>query len=812
MESVDIRYTQASIATADNLKTVAEAASARSLSRLSLPEVEAVVEQVARLIPAGNVPGMILSGLVRLSGSRVVPHKTVKRDINLLFKGVAQTLDAAVYGTFFAGPAAVIWGYQQLLRLSGKNLDDAFPEGVWQFYVDYAMRDDTARHANETHGFDALLNRQQIRLSAAGRITAWVMAAIYCLHQYDALLTNEWRERVYTYLLADVTQNQFGAASYARLYRQWEKQRPYGRGPETLPNENYPDYRRRKFDQFLARATGDLRADLRDTWQTRIRQAEAETLSAYLRQMSILAYLEPGIYGETRTPIPLEQAYIGVIHRGQYYLVPGCVPGAKCPPPAQTMRAKIAALLVNPSHQSPPLTPLAEIQRAYWPNLREKMNEELLAELDKLRLAPILLNFDAQPSRLPLSNLRQAERGLGGHALTLFDTGATTVFDLSHIFFDGAWGAALSEIMTQEAEYWAQYLHELEPPPRLDETPPAALSFHFTSSDLKLVQQAPRVTPEVSAETELVNLKAMLKLRRLLKQRNDLIQLTVNDILILYRAIHTATYQPDPGLMAELRRLRQDNEVRTAALAAIEAVEQSQKIKPAIAMPVDAGRQNPQDRLLPITLEVPVDDLDLLNLHRQTLVALDVYEQASGDRSHFYANFDELQRYYLATLAGFGLVLSKTKEIAGMGQSFSVGTIKLLAHLPTPLQRMLEKVPNRFEMLNDIIRGREVFSNIGAVASGSSLTRFMSAKDDSDKKTLVWGAMTDANGMMRLTLRDFRPHVAQLKSIGRKDLAIRMTQDYLEAYAHGLNSYIQDLQRITRSMRQTQPDRPEKDE
>jgi hypothetical protein len=77
MDTLDRRYTQASIATADNLKSIAESASARSMSRLSLPEVDAVVEQVARILPAGNVPGMILSGLTRLGVGRHVSQKTV---------------------------------------------------------------------------------------------------------------------------------------------------------------------------------------------------------------------------------------------------------------------------------------------------------------------------------------------------------------------------------------------------------------------------------------------------------------------------------------------------------------------------------------------------------------------------------------------------------------------------------------------------------------------------------------------------------------------------------------------------------------
>ncbi|MEW5961001.1 MAG: hypothetical protein AB1801_25015, partial [Chloroflexota bacterium] len=188
---------------------------------------------------------------------------------------------------------------------------------------------------------------------------------------------------------------------------------------------------------------------------------------------------------------------------------------------------------------------------------------------------------------------------------------------------------------------------------------------------------------------------------------------------------------------------------------------------------------------------------DLLNLHNQVITALEAYDRQGGNRSALYAEFDHLQRTYLAALAGFGAVMSKAKEIAVAGESAGVGTIKLLAHMPTPLQRMLDAVPGRFDVLNDIIKGREVLSNVGAVAPASTLTRFITAKDDNDKKTLAWGVITDAQSVMRISLRDFRPHVGLLDNIGHKDLATRMVQDYLDAYARGLNDFITDLRRIT---------------
>jgi hypothetical protein len=795
-------YNQASLKTADNLKSIAESKLLRDISSLTLPEIEAAVNLVSQVVPAGNVPAVILSGLARLTG-RKPPAKIISRDINLLFKGVDQALDRAVYGAFFAGPAAVIWGYQNLLKLAGKDPEDSFPEGTWQFYVDYALREDTARHANETCGFDLILSQHRLNPSAVDRVTAWVMAAIHCLHHYPSLLENEWRERVYLRCLVDLTRERADATRYARLYRAWEKQRPYERDSDVAAGETYPAYRRRKFDQFLAEASGDLPADLRSEWVKHIQAAEAKELSAYQRQMSILAYLEPGPYGETRTPIALKQAHVGVIYRGHYYLLPACAPGANQPADVATIRAQVATLMADPVQTpSTSLTALARIKRATWPSLRQKLNRDLVKELDMLRRAPILLNFDPPPHapsalrNLPLAELRQAERGVGDHALTIFATHKTFVFDQSHIFFDGAWGAALAEIITNEALAWAAYLNGL-PAAQSQPTHPYRLTFPFKPAELKWLDQASLVTTEVDAETEAVNVRAMLTLRRQFKQRSDLIELTLNDLLVLYRAIHAVTYRPAPELVTQLRQLSRAEATRSAAEAALQAIRPAD-MSPAIVIPVDASLRSPRDRLHPITLQVPLYDLDLLNLHRRAIKALDVYSQHdSGDPETLYTRFNQLRKVYLRTLAEFGRMMGRTKEIALAGETFSVGTIKMLAHLPPPLQRALEQVPNRFEVLNDLIRGREVFSNLGAVASGSSLTRFITAKDDNDKKTLAWGIITDARGVMRITLRDFRPHVALLVAAGHKDLATKLVQHYLDTYASGLNHFISDLRKMT---------------
>lgn len=801
-DKVEVRknFKQASERTVEELRTIAHALDMRELSELNLPQIEAVADLVEKVTPAGDARNVIFSGRARVTQRHADPQSE---------KGWLKNLisDKAVYNAFFAGPATILWGYQRLMQRWGKKPEDAFPEGYWQFYIDYALREDTARHANETHGFDTVLKRHNIKLSHIDRITAWVMAGIYCLHTYDNLLHNEWRERVYTSTLKNITKNHPDYNRFARLYRQWERQRPYRRGPDVLPSQDYVAYRRQKFDEFLEKGMLNLPQNLRQAWVYAVRRAKKEELPRYQKQMSILAHLHSNEYGEERIPIDLTEAHIGVVYHGRYYFIPICAPNTRQPTDIMTIRSQVAALIRDSTNNNTPpinLTTWARTKRSHIPILRQNMRPELLQQLKIFAHTPILLNVDQRPYFEELSQLRQTERGLGTHAMTIFNTGESFVFDQSHIFFDGTWGAAMAEIVTSEATAWGVYLNTL---PAISQpiTPPQRLNLSFNDTEKKHLANAPLVISEASAETEDVNLRNLLALRRIFKLRNDLIQLTVNDLLVLYRAIHAFTYRPDPRLVATLESLlsHEDEATQTAAQATLNILDATQATNPAILIPVDASQQNPRDRLHPMTFQVPIHELHLLERHEQVMAALNYYKMSHHGRDEAYQRFDELQRTYLAALAGCGTVFSRAKEIAAMGESPSIGTIKLLAHLPIPLQRLLDKIPSRFDVLNDLIKGREVFSNIGAVASTSSLLRFMSAKDDNDNKTLAWGVLTDAENLMRITLRDFRPHVQALTSLGKLDLATKVTQDYLTAYANGLNDYVKDLRRITMASRET---------
>ena len=427
-------YERATKETAESLQKVTRDLAQKKLTKLTLPELDSVVKIVSEIVPAGNVPGLLLSGLSRIKGNRVQPEKA-RQDINILFREAQLFIEQAKYGAMFATPAGVIWAYQLMLRMLGKDAESAFPEGVWQFYVDYALREDTARHANETNGFDVLLNKNNIILDDVDRLTAWVMAAVTTLHQYKTLLASEWYERTAIWLLQEATGTE-------DLYTKWDKEKPYKRDTEGAEYD-YPAYRRLKFDQFLKGITDQLALSKYNDWEQKMKEATDGSLASYQKQLSILAYLEPSPFGESRIPFNIEEAYVGVIHNGSYYLLPACEPGTSNPLDVRTARSQIVNILSLAPKEPAKLKKMARIRRAELSTLRNKLSKRMQSDLDRLKFAPILINNDRHIEGKSLAEIRLRERGIGDHALTIFDTGKTFVFDQSHIFFDGAWGAAL---------------------------------------------------------------------------------------------------------------------------------------------------------------------------------------------------------------------------------------------------------------------------------------------------------------------------------------------------------------------------------
>jgi hypothetical protein len=396
--------------------------------------------------------------------------------------------------------------------------------------------------------------------------------------------------------------------------------------------------------------------------------------------------------------------------------------------------------------------------------------------------------------------IRQGKRGIGDHPLTLFFTDESTVFDLSHIFFDGVWGAAFAEIMTNEAVAWAFHLSQI----------PAVTIPHAAVKPLPPITAPPqayqmaaqaRLPHEAYAESVAIRLAPVLDLRRFFRTRNEIVRITVNDLLVLYRSLHNRRYAPSNDLLRRLEALRSENyvEAYTAVAVALERIPQN---NPALLIPIDASQASPQERVFPTTFRNPMPNL--LHEHDAALAQLRAYEQAAKHEERLFKAFHQQRVLYLRMIASFGALMYRYKQIALSGQSTSTATIKLLAHMPEAVQRLLDEIPGQFHVLNEIIKGEEVFSNIGRVPVGSSVRRFVTAKDDNQQKTLAWGIVTDDRDVVHVSLRDFRPHVQLLWRIGRHDLANLITQDFLDSYVDGFNLFVRELRQITVARRKTE--------
>lgn len=782
-------YKAATHQTAANLKTIAASPQVLQLSRLSIPEIEALTQEIARVVPAGNIPGLILSGLARLENRFVAPLDQ-QRHIALLFRGIRNGLDMAVYSSMFAGPAAVILAYQKLLRLAGKDVDAAFPEGTWQYYLEYALREDSARHTSETTGFQQKLQANGIVLNHADIVASWVIAAQVMIYSYRHLLENEWRERVYLKLLEQAADGKY-APVVAGAYQQWEQERPYSRSD----HDDYTTFRRGRFDAFVEKLLLRLPATTQATFQKAVQEAAATSLPGFLRQMHILATLEPGEYQEKRIPYSIGEAQIAVIYRGQYYLISVVSRSRATLVDAQTIRSHIVSIMRSATSFSGDDFDLAltNATREAQAKLRQKVSPESAESLKALAFVPIILNADWREADQPLIALRQGKRGVGDHALTLFFTEESTIFDQSHIFFDGNWGAAFAEIMTNEAFAWGLHLSQS----------PATTIPHAGVRPLPPIAAPPeahqaaaraRLSPEAYAESGALRLAPVLDLRRFFRARNEIVSMTVNDLLVLYRSLHNQRYAPSSALLTSLEQLRSEapSEVYTAVTAALERIQHN---NPSLLIPIDASQASPGERVYPTTFRNPLPTL--LQEHDATLVRLRVYERASKNQQALYEAFREQRQLYLRMIASFGALMFRYKQIALSGQSTSTASIKLLAHIPKAIQRLLDEIPGQFDVLNEIIKGEEVFSNIGHVPSGSSLRRFVTAKDDNPHKSLAWGIVTDDQDVVHVSLRDFRPHVPLLWRIGRHDMANLITQDFLDSFVDGFNLFVRELRQIT---------------
>ncbi|MCK6626398.1 MAG: hypothetical protein L6R45_14625 [Anaerolineae bacterium] len=849
-------YHKAAARTLASLHQVIPLAELTRFSNRPTAEVEALQEQVAQVIPAGNIVGLVLGGLIRVRG-RTLPVDQAKSDVTALLRGIEMLprhiLPSTLYGTFFVGPAAVLAGYQKILALAGKDPESAFPEGLWQFYLEFALREDSARHTNETTYFHSASAEYDLNLAPVDQLAAWVCAVSQVYFQYDDLLYNEWRERVYLNLLEQAAEaaQQSRVLAFRQLPQAWATQRPYRRGHDAAPDENYAAYRRRRFDKFLQNRLDALPVAQKNWVQETYAARLEQELEAYQRQMTILATLDPDRYRENRLPLPLWQTRIGLIFQDCYYLLPAChtdalgqpllfetrladangqvlqtslkgelldqagrplqtdrtgrvyeaeggrTRGYLHPIPFQAVRRHVAAIFqhhrVNGSSR-PPAAQLDRqlicIRRNEQERARKAIQNPLARqELAALKCAPVLINWTEQASNQPLAYIRQGKRGIGDHALTIFRTDTSFVFDQSHIFFDGTWGMALAEVLTNEAVAWAVYFNELPP---LEPAPHLPYSLRL-AAEPALARLPQSIVVEVSAENTDIDLKALYALRKLLSKRHPDLKTvnTVNDLLLLFRCYFGQLYRPSTEIEDALFELRALNTAEATEVYELinEMLARSQASNPSIMIPMDASAISPRERLCPTTFRNPFNHL--WTKYESAETALDHYNQQQTAAA--WAMFTEARYSLLVQLDHFGQLLRAHKRVALEGESTSLATMKLMAHLPDSLLSLLDQIPRRIDVLNEVIKGEEVFSNVGRVARGSSLARFISAKDDNENKTLVWGFLTDDRDVLHLSLRDFRPHVAALQQLGKIDLAEMMLKHYLDSFAQGFNQFVAHL-------------------
>lgn len=766
---------------------------------LKLDEVTELSNEVARLLPAGNILTMVLSQLGSIKGRQLSENDT-RRILNLLNRGISTFLDRAAYMTFYTGPALLIGGYQLLLRATGHDLQAAFPNGVWQFYLEFGLRDDSARHACETIGFQERVAHEHLPLSGGDELAAWLLAVMGLLEKYDALVAQEWNELT---LLRELTHE----LDDKRVTSQWLAQRPYH--VPSGDNSDYVSYRRTAFQQFIRES---LARKLRQSQVERTLRSwdfsTTETLeynprAAYQRQMSILATLTPGEYCDTRTPLALTDSQVVVYFRGRYYKVP--VVHNNIPLSVEATRLLAHAIIGTQTYAGAAtgnfdelLIPIPRQQQA---TRRAQLAPDDRRRLEDLRRCPVILNWETVSGARPLGDIRQGRRGIGDHALTLFKTDRSMVFDLSHIFFDAIWGMAVAEIVTGEAIRHARHLATLKP---IQRTSMQVSIIDVSVSDPRTVSSPKRMSArisECSAETIVRVVPEINALRTLLTKRNEALQLSVNDFLVLYRALYNQHYKASHALASALHTLTQSNmRQKQAAYTVWDMLQAIPNTLPAFLIPMDATKNNPRERIFPVTFRPGPPWTDLAVEHDKTYGLLQSSQADPGNKTVMKA-FNDSRTDYLEMLRMFGVLMARYKEIALAGQSFSTFTLKILASVPRRLQPLFRNIPDRIDILNDMLKGTEVFSNVGHVADSSSLTRFMTAKDDNEKKELCWGVMTRADDLTMISLRDFRGPVLALAAAGAEQEAQMVTQDFLDGYARGLQIFIHQLTEIIRFRR-----------
>ncbi len=780
---------------------------------------------------SSTLGGLIRSGLA-LVAARRVRSQGAPLHKRLFLSNAAHYL---LYALLIIIPACLLDTYQRL-RSAFTGRPRSHPQGSWQYYLHTGLREDQAHHTNETVGYHAT---RPLGATELDDLTAWVMAVIQLIWNYDELMGAVWDEWTMLRLVTEAAQAE-GLADrdpFAKLQRRWEMARPY----HAPLNGTYADVRRAAFRAFIRPCLEALPpARCSELLKKHERLAQSER-GSYQAQMSLLATMQPGRYADVKRPIPLWDSKIGIIVRGRYYLIDlvdhdehgepiaygqggrrwevrhqggklltpvgdvlrlehdqlyreedGEWVGYLDMAPASRVKGQLRAILEQPEEwrASPPEAEpvdllLAETPRHEQARLRRLLPPQTRASLDELARAPVIINWDERPRNRPLAELRRTQRGVGDHALTIIRTDSSFVFDQSHVFFDGTWSLAMAEVLTNAAVRWCERCITIAPAQAI---PVRRLVLEASPSFLAEARTL-RETPEISAETTIFDISNVFALRKKLAQTGT--RLTINDLLVITRILHAAHYRPSASIQAEVEKMRGAGATRLerSAVKAIDrSLQRGRVVNPALLIPVDASPTDPRERVFPITFRNLADSL--VWLWDDAWEAYQAYRRIEPPNTPegvaAFRKFALRRTLLIGHLRAFSHILAANKAVAMRGDSFNIAILKLLVGLPAWLQHSLKAIPECFPFLNEIIRGDEVYSNVGRVAEGSSLSRFMTAKDDGNTKALAWGVMTDNEGRLIVTMRDFRPHVRPLVHAGRADLASRMAHDYVVGYTADL--------------------------
>ncbi len=787
---------------------------------------------------SGTLRGLLRSGFTLLNARRVrsrdeIAHKRFHAD---------ELINQVIYIVLIVVPA-IILDIVQRLRTWLTGQPRAYPQGSWQFYLKFGLREDLAHFTNETIGYHLQRPPESTELDD---LTAWTMTVIQFLWNYDELMGVVWDEWITLRLLSKAA-HRAGLAHdnlFVRLQRDWEMARPY----HAPLNGTYADVRQAAFQEFIAPRLASLPHDLRVEIQREHQELAAAQREAFKRQMSLLAHTKPGRFLDDKEGIPLWDARIGLVICGRYYLIPvvdhdengapvvyeysggrwplriengqlfdpagdqlvmhgdhlfrrtdGGLVGYLDMAPASRVKWQLRAILEQRSRQSPPSAGevpvdilLAETPRSRQARLRRSLPRETQESLDRLDRAPIIINWDILPRDRSLAELRRTHRGIGDHPLTIIRTENSLIFDQSHVFFDGTWSLAMAEVLTNGAVRWCERCIHIAP-----SEAPLVQPLDIEPSSAFLSEAIPyRQVPEISAETTIWDISSIFQLRRLLAQTGT--RLTINDLLVITRIFHAAHYKPSPSVQTAIDefRARASTVAERKALAAIQhSLQRGRVTNPALLIPVDASPVEPHERLFPITFRNLADNL--VWIWDDTWEAYQAYRRIEPPNTPegiaAFQAFALKRTLLIGNLRAFSYILAANKAVAMRGASLNIGILKLLVGLPPWLQFMLKEIPEQFPVLNELIRGDEVYSNVGRVAQGSSLARFMTAKDDGNTKALAWGIMTDDQDRLIVTMRDFRPHVKPLIRAGHIELARHMAQDYVQTYTFDLMGLVARL-------------------